>query len=216
MLRGKHFEQYERKGDQVTVGAGLLGSVLLDKLEADGLAGLEFMHGVPGTVGGWTYMNAGAHKHAFWEHIVELRAILPDGQLRHIPAAAVKTGYRSVRGVSGMTIIAVTLQLTPDVASKTIHEHRLAFGAKRTNFAGLHTCGSLFKNDPTYHAGATLDQIGAKTWRIGGAFVAPVHANVIATDATSNGSDVLALMQKMRYELLAHTKTEFTPEVQGF
>lgn len=216
MLRGEAFEQYKRDGNLVTVGAGLSGAVLLDKLEADGLSGLEFMHGVPGTVGGWARMNAGAHKHAVWEHIVELRTILPDGQLRHIPASAVTTGYRSVRGVSGMTIISVTLRLTPNVAPETIHENRLAFSAKRTNFAGLHTCGSLFKNAESYYAGAVLDQLGAKTWRIGGAFVAPVHANVIATDATCNGSDVLALMQKMRYELLAHTQTEFTPEVQGF
>jgi UDP-N-acetylmuramate dehydrogenase len=161
-------------------------------------------------------MNAGAHKHAVWERIIELRTILPDGQLRHIPASAVTTGYRSVRGVSGMTIISVKLRLTPNVAPETIHETRLAFGRKRTNFAGLHTCGSLFKNTETHLAGAELDKLGAKTWRIGGAYVAPVHANVITTDATCNGSDVLALMQKMRYELLAQTQAEFTPEVQGF
>lgn len=216
MLKGECFEQYERIGNTVTVGAGLPGAVLLDKLEADGLSGLEFMHGIPGTIGGWVRMNAGAHHHAVWECVTELRAVLSDGQLRHIPAAAVTTGYRSVRGVTGMTLLSVTFRLTGGVAPETIHEARKTFGAKRTNFAGLHTCGSVFRNIDTLLAGAELDKLGAKQWRVGGAFVAPVHANVIATEEGCNGSDILALMQKMQHALQQQTQTDFIPEVQGF
>ena len=215
-LKGECFEQYHREGDYVTVGAGLSGAALLDKLEADGLSGLEFMHGIPGTVGGWARMNAGAHQHAVWEHITELRSVLSDGQLRHIPAEAITTGYRSVRGVTGMTLLSVTFRLHSGVAPETIHANRKAYAAKRTNFAGLHTCGSVFQNAENFLAGATLDKAGAKTWRIGGAFIAPMHANVIATDANCNGSDVLALMQKMRDTLFAVTQTNFIPEVRGF
>jgi UDP-N-acetylmuramate dehydrogenase len=215
-LKGACFEQYHREGDTITVGAGLLGAVLLDKLEANGLSGLEFMHGIPGTVGGWARMNAGAHQHAVWERITEIRVALSDGQLRHIPADAITYGYRSVRGISGMTILSVTFRLTPNVPRITIHEARMQYHAKRTHFAGLRTCGSLFKNDPAFSAGVELDKLGAKSWRIGGAFVAPVHANVIATDDACNGSDILALMQKMRHELQMRTQIEFTPEVQGF
>jgi UDP-N-acetylmuramate dehydrogenase len=215
-LKGECFEQYHREGDYVTVGAGLSGAALLDKLEADGLSGLEFMHGIPGTVGGWARMNAGAHQHAVWEHITELRSVLSDGQLRHIPAEAITTGYRSVRGVTGMTLLSVTFRLQSGVAPETIHANRKAYAAKRTNFVGLHTCGSVFQNAENILAGATLDKAGAKTWRIGGAFIAPMHANVIATDTNCNGSDVLALMQKMRDTLFAVTQTNFIPEVRGF
>lgn len=215
-LKGPLFESYTCDGDTVTVGAGMPGAAFLNRLEADGYTGLEFMQGIPGTVGGWIRMNAGAHQHAIWEHVVGFRAVLNDGQLRHIPAEAVTTGYRSVRGVTGMTILSATFRLTPGANTETIRATRKAYSEKRTNFSGLHTCGSLFKNAETLLAGAELDKLGAKTWRVGGAFIAPVHANVIATDVTSNASDILALMQQMRHSLFMATQTTFSPEVHGF
>ena len=216
VLRGDCFEDYTCDGDTVTIGAGMIGAQALDRLEQDGLSGLEFMQHIPGTVGGWTRMNAGAHHHAVWERIVALRAVLNDGQLRQIPAEAVTTGYRSVRGVTGMTILSVTFKLTPNVPSETIRATRQAYAAKRTDFSGLHTCGSLFRNAPPLLAGAELDKLGAKQWRVGGAFVAAVHANVIATEANGTGSDILALMQRMRHALQTATQTPFIPEVHGF
>ena len=216
VLRGPCFEEYTREGDTVTVGAGMLGAPLLDRLEQEGLSGLDFMQHIPGTVGGWARMNAGAHGHAIWERIVALRAVLTDGQLRHIPAEAVNTGYRSVRGVTGMTILSVSFKLTPEVDPATIRATRQAYAAKRTDFTGLHTCGSLFRNALPLLAGAELDKLGAKQWRIGGAYVSAVHANVLATDATCNASDILALMQKMHHALQVSTQTPFIPEVHGF
>lgn len=215
-LNAPLFEHYSTDGETVTVGAGMPGAAFLNRLEAEGRSGLEFMQGIPGTVGGWTRMNAGAHHHDIWEHIVSLRAVLNDGQLRYIPAEAVTTGYRSVRGVTGMTILSVTFRLTSGVAPETIRAIRKEYADKRTQFGGYHTCGSLFQNTETLLAGAELDKLGAKQWRIGGAFVAPIHANVIATDTNCTGSDILALMQKMQHALQTATQTAFIPEVHGF
>lgn len=215
LLRGACFEGYAIENDTVTVGAGMTGTALLNRLEADGFSGLEFMHGIPGTMGGWTRMNAGAHQHAIWEHITQLR-VLENGQLKHIAADAFTSGYRSVHGLDAMIVLEVTLKLTPGVASEVIREKRQAYAAKRTNFAGLRSCGSLFKNQEACFAGAALDRIGAKAWRIGGAFVAPVHANVVATETQANGSDILALMLRMRQALKNETGLDFTPEVRGF
>ena len=215
MLRGPAFEGYVRDGNTVTAGAGLMGPALLAKLEADGLSGLEFMQGIPGTVGGWARMNAGAHGHALWERVIEVRGVLSDGQLRHIPAHAFTAGYRSVRGLAGLTVIAVTFRLDPTDPA-TVKEHRAAFAAKRTDLAGLRCCGSLFRNPPEGPAGAILDRLGAKQWRIGGAYVAPQHANVLAAGENCTASDLLALMQRMRFALDAATGHPSTPEVQGF
>ncbi|HIV09933.1 MAG TPA: UDP-N-acetylmuramate--L-alanine ligase [Candidatus Spyradenecus faecavium] len=215
LLRGPAFEGYDRAGDEVTVGAGLMGPALLARLEADGLSGLEFMQGIPGTVGGWVRMNAGAHGHAIWERVVGVRAVLADGQLRHIPAQAVLAGYRSVRGLDGLAVIAVTLRLDP-ATPEAVRERRAAFAAKRTDLAGLRCCGSLFRNPPAEPAGAILDRLGAKQWRVGGAFVAPQHANVLAAGEGCTASDLLALMQRMRDAVSAAVGAAPLPEVQGF
>ncbi len=215
LLEGDAFTGYQREGNTVTVGAAMAGAELLAKLEADGLSGLEFMQGVPGTVGGWVRMNAGAHGHAIWECVDNVRTVLSDGQLRHIPSQAFTAGYRSVHGLSGMTIIAVTFTLTPS-SSEAIHAARMEAAEKRVKLAGLKTCGSLFKNPVGIKAGAELDQLGAKAWSIGGAQVTQQHANIIAAGEDCTASDLLALMQKMQAALKQQIGQRPSPEVQGF
>ena len=215
LLRGPAFEGFAREGDEVVVGAGMAGPALLQRLEAEGLSGLEFMQGIPGTIGGWARMNAGAHGHAVWERITAVRAVLRDGQLRHIPAHALTAGYRSVRGLADIVVIAVTFRLVP-AEPGAIAAKRREFAAKRTDLGGLRCCGSLFRNPPGVAAGAVLEGLGAKAWRIGGAFVAPRHANVLAAGEGCTASDLLALMQRMRDALAAAVGAQPTPEVQGF
>lgn len=213
-LRGPAFEAYRREGDEVTVGGGLAGSLFLNNLERDGLGGLAFMQGIPGTVGGWARMNAGAHGHALWECVTAVRVVHADGRLRHLPASALKAEYRHVQGLEDCAVIEVTFRLKP-MASEAIRAEREAYAAKRVNLAGLRTCGSLFKNPTGLSAGAVFDALGAKAWRIGGAFVTPQHANIIAAGEGCTGSDLLALMLRMRAAFAAAGKGAITPEVEG-
>ena len=215
-LQGPDFEGFVREGEgRVTVGAGMAGPALLARLEREGLAGLEFMQGIPGTVGGWARMNAGAHGHALWERVAEVRAVLNDGQLRHIPAHAFQAGYRAVRGLTGMAVIAVTFALDP-AEPAAIRAAREAFAAKRADLAGLRCCGSVFRNPPGLSVGATLDRLGAKGWRVGGAVVSDRHANVIVAEEGCTASDILALMSRLRDAFAAETGVVPTPEIQGF
>lgn len=214
-LKGPAFETWNRDGNTVTVGAGMTGAALLAQLEHEGLSGLEFMQGVPGTVGGWIRMNAGAHGDTVWNHVTEIRAVLTDGQIRHIPAKAITAGYRSVRGLAETTVIAATFRLTP-LDAEAIRANRLAYAEKRVKLEGLKTCGSLFKNEEEFLMGRALDALGAKQWRIGGAFVTPQHANIIAADAGCTASDLLALMLKMRDAVSAAHALTPHPEVCGF
>ncbi len=214
-LQGEAFCGYHREGNNVTVGAGMTGAELLAKLEAEGLSGLEFLQGVPGTVGGWVRMNAGAHGHAIWEIVDNVRTVLSDGQIRHIPHAAFTAGYRSVRGLTGMILIAVTFTLTP-ATPEAIRAARTEAAQKRVQLAGLKTCGSLFKNPVGMKAGAVLDQLGAKQWSVGGAHVTQQHANIISADDTCTASDLLALMLKLKDALKRASGVLPHPEVQGF
>lgn len=215
VLSSPVFSGYRREGEEVEIGAGMVGAELLARLERDGLSGLEFMQGIPGTIGGWTRMNAGAHGHAFWERVTRIRAITDDGQLRHLPAQAVTAGYRSVIGLSGLAIIGVTLRLTA-ATPEHIKSARHTAAAARADFAGLRCCGSLFRNPEGQKAGMMLDALGAKAWRIGGAFVAPHHANVIAAGEGCTASDLLALTLRLQGACQEAYGIVPEPEVQGF
>ncbi len=84
------------------------------------------------------------------------------------------------------------------------------------NLAGLRTCGSLFKNPAEFPAGAALDALGAKAWRIGGASIAPQHANILVAGEGCTASDLLALMWKMKDAIKTERAVELHTEVQGF
>lgn len=211
-LKGPLFTGYTREGDKVVVGSGMVGAELLHRLEEDGLSGLEFLQGVPGCVGGWAFMNAGAQGHAFWEVVDHMRAVTSDGQLRHITPQMVNAGYRSVRGLQGLTIISVTLRLTP-ASPEAIRQARSDYAKKRLPLEGMHTCGSLFKNPAGNFAGAVLDHAGAKGLSIGGAYIADFHANILAAREGCTASDILALMLTLK--ALARP-IDLVPEVRGF
>jgi UDP-N-acetylmuramate--L-alanine ligase/UDP-N-acetylenolpyruvoylglucosamine reductase len=216
-LQGPAFEgfSFDEEKNTITVGAGLLGIPLLKKLTSLGLSGLEFMYGIPGTVGGWVAMNAGAHGHAIWETIVGLRGATDDGLIRHYTPSSFTPTYRHVKGLTNITILEVTFQLKRDTP-EAIEQRLKEFYAKRLDIAGLRSCGSLFKN-PTEGpaAGALLDQLGAKSLTIGGANVAPQHANILVAGPEATSSDLLALRLKLAETvLLAHGLT-LQPEVKN-
>lgn len=216
-LQGEAFEgfSYNEETQTITVGAGRLGIPLLKKLATLGLSGLEFMYGIPGTVGGWLAMNAGAHGHAIWETVVEIRGVTDEGLIRRYKPNDFIATYRHVRGLGKITILEATLQLKPDTP-EAIETRCREFYSKRLDFAGLRSCGSLFKNPlegPA--AGALLDGLGAKSLRIGGAFIAPQHANILSAGPDATASDLLALRLKLsEMALLAH-QVRLQPEVRN-
>ncbi len=214
-LTAPEFAQIQINGTEVIVGAGALGTELLAQTEKAGLSGLEFMHGIPGTLGGWMWMNAGAHGHAIWERLVEIRAITNDGLLVHISAQSLTAGYRSVMGLQGLTLVEAKFALSRSTP-EAVRAARMDYGKRRTNLAGLRCCGSLFRNLPEVKVGAALDALGAKQWRVGGAFVAEQHANVIAAGEGCTASDLLALKLMLQDAFREAYQHPLPPEVKGF
>ena len=162
-----------------------------------------WMAGIPGTVGGWIKMNAGAFGHSFSE---VLEAVKVDG--RWLAAAECGFGYRTsaiVGEIEDYRLIAA------DPPCDGTPEDYLA---RRTRFpAG--TYGSFFKNPSGDHAGRLLEEAGAKGLRVGGAFVWEGHANVIVRGPDATGSDVLALARLMRNRVLFRQSVALEPEVCG-
>lgn len=150
------------------------------------------MDGIPGTLGGWLAMNAGAHGGAIGDCVARVDVMAPDGSLRTLEPPELAFGYRRCDALRGNVIVSATLQLQP-VAAALIGERRQAFRARRTDLSGLRTAGSVFRNPPGESAGRLLDLAGCKGLRVGGAEITSRHANVIATQRGATASDVLAL-----------------------
>jgi UDP-N-acetylmuramate-alanine ligase len=171
--------------------------------------GIPWMAGIPGTIGGWAKMNAGAFGHSISERIESVTVERDDGSRETIPAAACGFGYRT-SSIPG-TIVDVKLK-PPPVEDEGAAADYLA---RRKRFPPR-TCGSVFKNPPCGKtAGELLDAAGAKTLAVGGARVWEEHANVIKTEEDATSSDVLALARLMARAVQFKFGVALQPEISG-
>ena len=163
--------------------------------------GIPWMAGIPGTIGGWVKMNAGAFGHSISEVIAKVKV---DGEWRS--AAECGFSYRH-SDITGEIQDVMLKPLRPQGDAKD-------FLARRKKFpAG--TFGSFFKNPPGDYAGRLLEEAGAKELKVGGAYVWEEHANVIVRGPLATPSDVLALARLMRNRVLFRFGVALEPEVCG-
>ena len=167
--------------------------------------GIPWMAGIPGTVGGWIKMNAGAFGHSISEALSRVKV---DG--RWIDAADCGFGYRT----SAIEGEIQDFELAPGFGSPSGAEEAARFLSRRAKFpAG--TKGSVFINPPGDFAGRLLEAAGCKGLRVGGAYVWEGHANVIVSGPGANASDFLALARLMRNRVLFRFGVALEPEVCG-
>lgn len=169
--------------------------------------GIPWMSGIPGTVGGWIKMNAGAFGHSIGE---VLRRVKVDG--RWIDAAECGFGYRKCDIAGEIQDFELIENFSDVVAKSEFTAER--YLARRHKFpAG--TKGSVFKNPAGDYAGRLLEQAGCKGLRVGGAYVWDGHANVIVAGEGATASDFLALSRIMRNRVLFRFGVKLEPEVCG-
>ena len=179
--------------------------------------GIPWMVGIPGTVGGWAKMNAGAFGHSFSECIESVTVELSDGSRRTIPASECGFGYRT-SSIPGL-IVDVKIKENDTVSDtgmadcpQASAEHYLS---RRKRFPPR-TCGSVFKNPQNGRtAGQLLDAAGAKSLRVGGAKVWEEHANVIVAEDGATSSDILALARLMARAVEFKFGISLEPEIRG-
>ncbi len=175
------------------VGAGYSFSLLGVQTARNKWAGLEFASGIPGSVGGAVYMNAGANGHETVGPLMQVSYVTEKGELELLPKANLEFSYRfSAFQRKKGAIVAATFQLTPsDEARKKqlgIVEYRT-----RTQPYGDPSAGCVFRNPTGNFAGAVIEQCGLKGKEIGGARVSPLHANFIVNAGNATAHDVLTL-----------------------
>lgn len=195
ILLGKPFSHIEVQGNVIHAQAGARMSALANAALSNGLAGLEFASGIPGSVGGGVYMNAGAYGGQLSDVIVEVEMIR-DGMVVRIPAAEMDFGYRHSAAMDeGGLIVGATFELrSGDPAD--IRALMDDLNGRRRDKQPLEypSAGSVFKRPEGYFAGALIEQAGLKGCRIGGAEVSEKHAGFIVNRGGATAKDVCDLV----------------------
>ena len=187
-------------GTQVTAGAGLRLSALCTAALENSLAGLEFAYGIPGTVGGAVYMNAGAYGGEVKDVLTAVRYLTAEGETVEAPAAELDLSYRhSVFEENGGCILSASFRLEQgDPAAIKARMNELM--AKRVEKQPLDkpSAGSTFKRPAGAFAAALIDQCGLRGYRHGGAAVSDKHCGFVVNLGGATCADVLALCDEVR------------------
>lgn len=207
-----YFHEVDEKSFEV--GAGFSFSRLGAKTARKGLSGLEFASGIPGSVGGAVYMNAGANG---FETATCLKSVLflhANGQLQTYTKDELAFSYRTspFQKLSGV-IISATFALVKEPLAKDkqiqIIEYR-----KKTQPLQDQSAGCIFRNPPSHSAGALIEQCGLKGKTIGGARISHLHGNFIVNVGNATAEDVKALISFVQNRVKAQTGIELKPEVR--
>lgn len=202
----------------IRVGAGFSMIRMANLAAKHGLTGLEFAGGIPGTVGGAVYMNAGAHGSDISNILVEADLILPNGDFTIWKKADFQFRYRSsnLQKTSGI-LLAVEFRLE-EGERKKIAEKMAAFKDRRrkTQPYQLPCAGSVFRNPEGNFAGKLIEELGLKGFRIGDAQISAIHANFIVNLGHATAKDVLAVMEHVQEKIYQAYHIEMVPEVELF
>ncbi|SMB96422.1 UDP-N-acetylmuramate dehydrogenase [Desulfonispora thiosulfatigenes DSM 11270] len=181
----------------------------------EGLAGLEFASGIPGSIGGAVLMNAGAHGRQMSDVVKGINVMDYTGKIISLANKDIGFDYRSTKLKNKTCIItSIKLRLEKDDPEK-VKENMNIYQEFRRNKQPINypNAGSVFKNPDGDSAGRIIDSIGAKGWKIGGAMVSPKHANFIVNTGNAKCSDVLELIEKIKQKAKEENNLILEPEI---
>lgn len=202
-------------GTHVEVEAGVSTGKLLSSVTAWELGGLEFLGGVPGSVGGGLVMNAGTYLGEFKDVTEEVTLVAPDGALVVLPASACGFVYRGSALPADHVVVSARLGLRPRLRAEIERDVRALRDRRRAREPkGVPNAGSFFKNPPGDYAGRLIEAAGLKGAREGGAEVSAAHANWLVNAGGARAADFLALIEVVRERVEAASGVRLELEVR--
>ena len=215
---GAQFRRVEELGSE-TYELGAAGSLMAiaRQMSGRGSSGLEFAAGIPASLGGAVFMNAGAHGSELCERIVSVTGVLPDGTVHEWRSAEIPWRYRTSGLPRGTVVTSAKIKLIAGdgVAIQRACNENLAH-RKKTQPLSQPSAGSVFKNpSDTVAAGRLLEEAGVKGLRIGGAMVSELHANwIVNPQKNATAFDVEALIRECADRVGKHSGVVLEPEVR--
>lgn len=212
---GKGLDRFEMKGATAIVGAGMPTPILARRTAEAGFVGVERFVGIPGTVGGGIYMNAGCHGAEFSEVVTEITVMDAKGKIKQIGRKQISFKYRA-SNLGPVIVLEAKLVLGEESPAKLKElQSRLFRWRKAGTPYDQPCCGSVFKNPSlTRTAGMLIDEAGLKGHTVGGAQVSTMHANYFVNQNNATAADVLKLMEHVRKTVQKKTGVELEPEVR--
>jgi UDP-N-acetylmuramate dehydrogenase len=212
---GKAFAGISVDGNRVRAGGGAPGIAVASKARDAGIAGLEFLRGIPGTAGGAVRMNAGAYGRETADILIEATLVLRDGTIETWPRERFGYTYRHSNVPEGAVVVEALFEGVPgDPAAIGAEMDRIAAEREASQPLRSRTGGSTFKNPPGTKAWKLIDEAGCRGLTIGDAQVSEKHCNFLLNLGKARAADIEALGEEVRRRVRAHSGIELEWEIQ--
>ncbi|WP_419815440.1 UDP-N-acetylmuramate dehydrogenase [Glacieibacterium sp.] len=212
---GKAFSTVTVDGNWLLCGAGAPGILVASTARDHGLAGLEFLRGIPGTVGGAVRMNAGAYGREVADTLCDATIQLREGRVRVCDVGALGYRYRHSDLPDDAIVTGCSFYATPgDKAVISAEMDRIAAEREASQPLRSRTGGSTFKNPPGLKAWQLVDDAGCRGLMVGGAQVSEKHTNFLINTGTATSADIEALGDEVRARVLANSGVELEWEIE--
>lgn len=214
---GTAFSAIEAEGTQLHAGAGALLKDVAKAALAASLTGFEFASGIPGSMGGGAFMNAGAYDGELVQVIASAQVLSADGERQYsLPVEEMALSYRhSIFQETGDVILRVTLSLAKGDAAEIQAKMNDLNGRRREKQPlDYPSAGSFFKRPTGYYAGKLITDAGLKGLMLGGAQVSPLHAGFIINTGKATATDIVNLMEVVRNTVYDASGVMLEPEVR--
>ena len=212
---GNALKTFRQDGERLYFGAGYSLALASRKAWECGLSGMEFAVGIPGSIGGAVYMNAGAYNGEMKCVVESVRVMDMTGKAIELTAEDLQFGYRKTSlQQSGYIITEVCLKMQPG-DKDAIKAMMDDFSSRRISKQPLElpSAGSMFKRPPGHFAGTLIEQAGLKGYTVGGAQVSEKHAGFVVNRGSATAADVLQLIADVRRIVMEKAGVELHPEV---
>ncbi len=209
-----NFSRIEAAGDRLHCGAGAFLKNVAHEAKRYGVTRLEFLEGIPGSIGGALRMNAGAMGGWMFDVVESIRFMDHSGQIHERRASEVNVEYRGCPLFKNHIALGAVLKGEP--APRELIEQRMTMSNEKrwTSQPRKSSAGCIFKNPKTIPAGKLIDELGLKGARVGGAAISDVHGNFIVNEGSASAQDVLSLIEMVRQRAHAMRGIELETEVE--
>jgi len=213
-LAQANFSRIEAAGERLRCGAGAKLKNVAVEAKRNGLTGVEFLEGIPGSVGGALRMNAGAMGGATFDVIESVRFMDHAGKIHERGRARMPVEYRCCPLLKNHIALGAVFKCQPALREE-IEKRMKAFSEKRwASQPAAPSAGCLFKNPGTIPAGKLIDELGLKGTRVGGAVVSSEHGNFVVNDGNATAQDILELIAILKARAKEARGIELQTEVE--